>query len=174
MSPLPRLIGLAPLILLLGGCDLSMQQQAKLKTEAPSSLFPEGTSALAPPDHTVAQGALTPAQAETPPPVTAALLARGRERHDIFCKPCHGASGDADGTVVARGFPKPPAYQDPQVRQASAAHLYGVISNGYGVMFPYAERIPSADRWAIVAYLRALQTAHDLQVAAGSKPGGRS
>jgi mono/diheme cytochrome c family protein len=149
------------------GCDLSMQKQGKYKTESPAPLFADDTSAQAPPDHTVAQGAETPAQAAAPPPVTPALLARGRERHEIFCQPCHGPAGEGDGTIVGRGFPRPPTYQDPRARQASAAELYGAITNGYGVMFPYAERIPPADRWAIVAYIRALQTAHDLKTAGG-------
>ncbi len=173
----PTLLVLAPLALALpalwlAGCDLSMQQQAKLKTEAPTPLFADGSSAQTPPAHTVAQGAPAPAEAAAPPPVDAALLARGRERHAIFCQPCHGAAGDGDGTVVARGFPRPPSYQDPQVRNASGKHLYDVISNGSGVMFPYAERIPPRDRWAIIAYVRALQTAHDLTAAPA--PGGRS
>lgn len=168
---------LAPLVLALpalwlAGCDLSMQQQAKLKTEAPSPLFGDGSSAQAPPEHTVVQGAPTPAEAAAPPPVDATLLARGRERHAIFCQPCHGAAGEGAGTVVGRGFPKPPAYQDPQIRNASSTKLYDVISNGYGVMFPYSERIPPKDRWAIVAYVRALQIAHDL--AATPAPRGRS
>jgi mono/diheme cytochrome c family protein len=162
-------LALLALPLLLGGCDLSMQRQAKLKTEAPSALFPDGSSAQAPPEHTMAQGAQTPAEAATPPPVDAALVARGRERHAIFCQPCHGPAGDGDGTVVGRGFPRPPSYQDAQVRMASGAQLYSVISNGSGVMFPYAERIPPKDRWAIVAYIRALQTVHD-----SPAPGGRS
>ncbi|WP_216839084.1 cytochrome c [Caulobacter sp. S45] len=161
----------------LAGCDISMERQGKYKTEAPAPLFADGTSAQTPPDDTVAQGALAEEQAaQTPPPATPALLARGRERHDIFCKPCHGVSGEGDGMIVSRGFPRPPSYQDPHVRQATAAHLFDVITHGSGVMFPYAERIPAQDRWAIVAYIRALETTHDLDISGRPSPrtaGGR-
>ena len=102
----------------------------------------------------------------------------GHERHDIFCKPCHGVSGAGDGTIVARGFPPPPPYWDLKVAAATPAHLFDVITHGYGVMYPYAERIPPADRWAIVAYVRALEVAHtqgapDVKPPAGSSGGAR-
>ena len=86
-----------------------------------------------------------------------ALLLRGQERYDIYCLPCHSAVGDGDGPVVRRGFPAPPSYHEPRLVAAPDRHFYDVISRGYGVMFPYADRIAPADRWAIVAYIRALQ-----------------
>ena len=93
----------------LAGCDLSMTQQRKLTTYAPTSLWPDGTSARPLPAHAVAQGDVErAAEAKTPPPVTAALLARGQERFGIFCAPCHGLAGDGDGIIVAHGFPAPP------------------------------------------------------------------
>ena len=157
-----RLLLLA-LALGLTGCDLTMTRQPKYGAQAPAALFPNDSESQTPPDGTVAQGAVAWTQAaQTPPPATPALLARGRERHAIFCQPCHGASGDGDGVIVQRGFPRPPSYQDAKVRGASGAQLFGAITNGYGVMFPYAERIPPQDRWAIVAYVRALEVAHDL------------
>jgi mono/diheme cytochrome c family protein len=148
--------------LALAGCDLTMTKQPKYGPQVAASLFADGTSAQAPPEGTVSQGAVADAQASAaPPPVSLALLQRGQERHGIFCKPCHGVSGEGDGVIVARGFPRPPSYQDDRVRTASPQHLFQVITNGYGVMYPYAERVPPADRWAIIAYIRALEVARD-------------
>lgn len=99
------------------------------------------------------------------PPVTLALLQRGRERFDAFCSPCHGRTGDGHGIVVERGFPAPPSYHIDRLRQAPVQHFYDVISNGYGAMFSYSARVPPADRWAIIAYIRALQAADDTSIA---------
>ena len=92
-----------------------------------------------------------------PLPVTLALLERGQQRFDIYCAPCHGLSGNGDGMIVRRGFPAPPSYHTDRLRNAPDSHFYQVISHGYGVMYPYADRIDPHDRWAIVAYIRALQ-----------------
>ncbi len=92
-----------------------------------------------------------------PLPITPARLQRGRERFDIYCAPCHGRGGDGAGMIAQRGFPAPPSYHTPRLRNAADAHFYRVISNGYGIMYPYADRIAPDDRWAIVAYIRALQ-----------------
>lgn len=86
-----------------------------------------------------------------------ALLERGRERFDIYCSVCHGRTGDSDGMIVRRGFRKPPSFHSDRLRQAAAGHFFDVISNGFGAMVSYSSRIDVADRWAIVAYLRALQ-----------------
>ena len=91
------------------------------------------------------------------PPITLPLLVRGRERFDIFCSPCHSIAGDGDGMVARRGFPHPPSFHDDRLREASDAHFYAVITEGYGAMHSYADRVPSSDRLAIVAYIRALQ-----------------
>jgi mono/diheme cytochrome c family protein len=99
-----------------------------------------------------------------PPPVTMALLERGRERFDIYCAPCHGADGDGNGMIVQRGFPHPPSYYSNALRQAPNQHFYEVITNGYGVMYPYADRVDPNDRWAITAYIRALQASADVKV----------
>jgi mono/diheme cytochrome c family protein len=92
-----------------------------------------------------------------PLPVTRALLACGQQRYNIYCAPCHGRSGDGAGMVVQRGFPAPPSYHTDRLRHAADSHFYQVISDGYGVMYPYADRVTPHDRWAIVAYIRALQ-----------------
>ncbi|MBE7219852.1 MAG: cytochrome c [Caulobacteraceae bacterium] len=139
---------------------MSMNRQPKYLPQAPASTLPLGMEQQPPPAGTVSQRALALEAAEaTPPPVTPALVERGRERHDIFCRPCHGPTGAGNGTIVARGFPRPLPYWDPSVRDFSAQRIYDAISNGYGVMYPQAERIPPADRWAIVAYVRALEVA---------------
>ena len=150
----------------LAACDLSMTQQRKLTTYAPTALWPDGTSARPLPAHVVAQGDVArAAEAKTPPPVTAALLARGQDRFGIFCAPCHGLAGDGDGIIVAHGFPAPPSYHISRLLAAPAQHFYDVITNGYGVMFSYADRVDPHDRWAIVAYIRALQLSRRATVA---------
>jgi len=142
----------------LSACDLSMTQQRKLTTYAPTALWPNGSSARPLPAHVVAQGDVAlAAEAKTPPPVTAALLDRGRQRFGIFCSPCHGLAGDGDGIIVAHGFPAPPSYYIDRLEAAPAQHFYDVMTNGYGVMFSYADRVDPHDRWAIAAYIRALQ-----------------
>jgi mono/diheme cytochrome c family protein len=85
------------------------------------------------------------------------LLRRGRERFDIYCSVCHGRAGDGDGMIVRRGFRRPPSYHTDRLQQAPAGHFYDVVTNGFGAMPSYASRIDVADRWAIVAYIRALQ-----------------
>lgn len=106
----------------------------------------------------LAQGpnAASPAYAN-PLPITPQLLERGRERFNIYCAPCHSRAGDGDGMIARRGFPAPPSYHTDRLRKAPDSHFYQVISDGYGVMYPYADRITPHDRWAIVAYIRALQ-----------------
>jgi mono/diheme cytochrome c family protein len=152
--------------LLVAGCDVSMTQQRKLKTYAPTDIWADGTSARPLPEGVVAQGDLARDEiAAHPPPVTKALLQRGRERFGIFCAPCHGLDGDGDGIIVRHGFPKPPSYHDARLLAAPASHFYDVISNGYGVMYSYASRVPPRDRWAIIAYIRALQLSHHATLA---------
>ncbi len=121
-------------------------------------MWTDGTSARPLPDHVVAQGDVERAAAEkTPPPVTAALLVRGRQRFGIFCAPCHGLAGDGDGIIVAHGFPAPPSYHIDRLLAAPTQHFYSVITDGYGAMYSYADRLDPHDRWSIAAYVRALQ-----------------
>jgi mono/diheme cytochrome c family protein len=161
----PRVIPLLAL-LLLTSCDYSMRLQRKYATYAPSDIWADGASARPLPENVVAQGDLARRSIDTsPPPVTEAFLDRGRERFDIYCAPCHGLSGDGDGVIVAHGFPKPPSYHIDRLLAATPQHLYDVISNGYGVMFSYSDRVEPEDRWAIVAYIRALQLSRHATVA---------
>lgn len=171
---------------LLGGCERGMHdmyQQPKDGPGSPSRLFADGSAERPPVAGTVVhsrgeaaettggrRGGDRPPPATVngavvravdaparPPAVTLALLQRGRQRYDIYCAACHGLDGRGDGMVVKRGFPAPPTYHSPRLRRAPDSHFYDVISDGYGVMYPYADRIDPADRWAIVAYVRALQ-----------------
>ena len=158
-------------LLLLTGCEKAMQNmydQPRYQPLEKSEFFPDGQSSRPLVANTVARtsGALAGASSgRTPadqpvtesPPVTAKLLARGRERYNIYCSPCHSEVGDGDGIVPRRGFPYPPSYHSDRLRSAPDQHFYRVISEGYGVMYSYNDRIAPADRWAIVAYIRALQ-----------------
>jgi hypothetical protein len=103
-------------------------------------------------------------RAEIPFPVTMEVLQRGQERYNIYCSPCHSRLGDGDGMVVRRGFPRPPSYHTDELRNASLGHFYDVMTYGYGLMYPYADRVPPRDRWAIAAYIRALQLSQHAQL----------
>ena len=96
-------------------------------------------------------------KAEPPPPLTLALLQRGQQRFRIYCTPCHSELGDGNGMVVQRGFPHPPSYHIDRLRQAPTQHFYDVITDGHGVMYSFAARVAPRDRWAIAAYIRAVQ-----------------
>jgi mono/diheme cytochrome c family protein len=95
-----------------------------------------------------------------------AALRRGRERFNIYCIVCHGATGEGDGMVVRRGYQKPPSYYDDRLQEGTtpAAHFFDVITNGWGAMPSYAEQIPAEDRWKIIAYIRALQLSRKLKM----------
>ena len=92
-----------------------------------------------------------------PMPVTAAVLERGRDRFDVFCSPCHGRTGTGDGMVVQRGFRKPPSYGEERLRTAPVGYFFDVMTRGFGAMQDYAAQLPVDDRWAVAAYIRALQ-----------------
>jgi mono/diheme cytochrome c family protein len=161
-------ITLALVALLFAGCG-NMKKQDYLRAEEPSPQLPRGTSAQLPPPHTVphAHAVADVAEltgerdgqlvAEIPLPLTPELLARGRERFEIYCAVCHGPDGYGRGLVVQRGFPAPPSYHDARLRNAPAGHFFRVITRGYGLMYSYADRLSVEDRWAVVAYIRALQ-----------------
>jgi mono/diheme cytochrome c family protein len=147
-------------LLLLAASACEMADQPRLDSYAASRLFGDGAAMQAPPDGTVALDApaLAAALADRPP-LTRELLDRGQARYGIYCTPCHGLAGDGQGIVPARGFPHPPDFAIARLEAARSAYFVGVITNGHGVMYPYADRVPPADRWAIAAYIRALQLA---------------
>ena len=157
----------APLIvLLLAGCDLSMTQQPKYTAYQPSSLWPDGTSARPLPAGTVAQGDLAREAAKNKPPeVTLSLLTRGQDRFNTYCSPCHGLSGNGDGMIVQRGFPPPVTYHNDGFRQIDGQFFFNTMTQGLGPMYSYADRVSVADRWAIAAYIRALQLSQYASVA---------
>ena len=143
-----RLIHLG--LLVLTGCDY-MIDQPKQKTYAPE------VGPAAQPQNTVEFDQEVPA----PPPVTLALLQRGQQRFRIYCTPCHSELGDGHGMVVQRGFPPPPDYTIPRLLNAPVQHFYDVMTAGYGAMYSFADRVQPKDRWAIAAYIRALQLARN-------------
>ena len=125
-----------------------------------------------PVDNTVARGALdndelmvTKESNNFPLPVNEALLERGEERYKIFCSPCHGLQGDGNGMVAMRGMKHPPSYHIDRLRQSPNGYFYDVITNGFGQMYSYSAQIPPRDRWAIVAYVRALQLSRNAHAA---------
>jgi mono/diheme cytochrome c family protein len=93
------------------------------------------------------------------------LLERGRERFEIYCAVCHGRTGEGNGMIVQRGFPPPPSFHIDRLREAPVGHFFDVVTRGYGIMYSYAERVESSDRWAISAYIRALQLSQNATVA---------
>lgn len=158
---------------LLAGCNLEMRDDSHLKPFERSPVFKDGRSARPLVAGTVAhrgEGALlaTPfltgmnpdgqPTAEFPIPITPELLETGRKNFDIYCSVCHGYAGYADGIIVKRGFPQPPSYHIDRLRRAPVGHIYDVITNGYGVMYSYADRVQTPEeRWAVAAYVRTLQ-----------------
>ncbi len=174
----------APLVLMgLSGCTrdgkfqpVDMWNGARLKPYEGVNFFPDQNSSQVEPAGTVARGqersdepmfygtqngALIDynplLQRAKTPQVRKAMIERGQERYQIYCQPCHGLGGYGDGLIIKRGFAKPPSYHIARLRNAPEGHLYDVIYNGYGSMYSYAARVPTNDRWAIVAYIRTLQ-----------------
>ena len=145
-------------LLALAGCR-NMVQQPRYDEYESNPLYPDKMAMQHPPDGTVAQDWPLRRAAEQRPPLTRALLERGRERFGIYCAPCHAYDGSGMGMIPARGFPRPPDLRIARLRQAPASHFYDVITNGYGVMYSYADRVAPQDRWAIAAYVRVLQQA---------------
>jgi mono/diheme cytochrome c family protein len=142
-------------IMLLAGCD-DMIHQAKMNAYADAEVGPGSI-----PDGIVDFGS----QPVAPPPLTMALMQRGQERFHIYCTPCHSELGDGHGMVVQRGFSAPPSYHIQRLGDAPVQHFYDVITNGYGAMYSFAYRVQPADRWAIAAYIRALQRSQTARVA---------
>ena len=160
------LIALAPL----AACDKAdMADQARAKTWDKNPFFPREITMRQPVAGTVPRR--DPAQpAPQPQRVSRDLLDRGQQRYAVFCTPCHGQDGRGQGMIVARGFAHAGNLTGEDLRKATATELYDAISNGRKAMFGMAQMIPSSDRWAIVAYVRALQLSQDAPVASLPEP----
>ncbi len=153
----------------LSACRQDMHDQPRYEPMEGSRFFADQRAARPVPAGTVARGQLHEDQhfytgkvggrfAETfPMPVTRAVLERGRERYDIYCSPCHDRTGSGNGMIVRRGYLAPPSFHVERLRTQAPGYFFNAISNGFGKMPSYALQIPVADRWAIVAYVRALQ-----------------
>ncbi|HEV2829341.1 MAG TPA: cytochrome c, partial [Pyrinomonadaceae bacterium] len=102
--------------------------------------------------------------------ITKDVVTRGKERYEIFCSACHGLTGTGDGMIVRRGFRRAASFNDDRLRQAPVGHFFDAITNGWGAMPSYAPQIPPEDRWAIIAYIRALQMSQQNQAQIGSAP----
>ena len=166
-------------VLALAGCRQDMHDQPRFKPLAESDFYADLRSSRAPVDGTVARGQVhedtyfytgkiganpgnyMPSEV----PVNAETLARGRERFNIYCAPCHSRTGDGNGMVVQRGYRHPPSYHDVRLRQAPLGYFFDVMTNGFGAMPDYAAQIPPRDRWCIVAYIRALQLSQNATAA---------
>jgi cytochrome c553 len=178
ITPLLR-IGLAMAIIIFGaGCRRDMFNQPFSKPLERSDFFRDNQMASRPlVPFTVARGQLNEDEAfytgklgtnlveEFPLPITRQTLARGRERFNIYCAPCHARTGEGNGMIVQRGFPVPPSYHIDRLRQAPVGYFVDVITHGYGIMYSYADRVQPSDRWAIASYIRALQLSRNATLA---------
>jgi len=177
---LPAVLGLA---ILTAGCRIDMHVQPYYRPLAKSDFFADGRSARSPVEGAVARGDLRAdsyfytgkvgdAPGEYMPfPVTGEVLARGRERFDIFCAPCHGRVGDGNGFIPTRGLRHPPSYHIDRLRKVPIGYFIDVMTNGFGVMPDYSSQVPARDRWCIAAYIRALQLSQNATT--GDIPAGQ-
>lgn len=159
------------------GCRQNMHNQNKVKPFRPSVVFADGKSARPLPAHTVARGDLREDKAyytgigadaqpvaQIPMPVDRAFLERGRERYNIFCSPCHDRLGNGRGMIVQRGYKQPPSFHEERLVTSAVGYFFNVSTDGFGVMPSYASQVPVEDRWAIAAYIRALQLAQNARL----------
>ena len=160
-----RALGLLAM-LVLAGCDQKMADMPKRNPLDTSPMFSDGAADRLPVAGTVTADAdLAPQPDALPAALPLSLLQHGQDRFNVFCSPCHAYDGHSNGRVVQRGFPNPPDLHSAAIVALSDRQIFDVITHGYGVMFPYNDRVPPADRWAIVAYIRALQYADKVPVA---------
>lgn len=160
----------------LAGCRQDMHDNPRYESMEQNTFFADGRSQRPLVANTVARGFLREDEhfyrgkvdgelaTEFPLPVTVDLMLRGQERYNVFCAPCHGQTGKGDGMVVRRGYRAPTSFHDPRLRQAPPGYVFDVVTNGFGAMPDYATQIPVADRWAIAAYLKALQFSQNATV----------
>lgn len=160
----------------LSACD-NMQHQENVRAFVPSRRFANDSSARMPPAHTVSRSEFQPDDpvatgmldgrwlAGIPVTLTRDFVIRGGDRYGIFCADCHGSDGGGLSIVVARGFPRPVSFDDPRIRGEPSGALFGAIGHGRGIMYGFADRIGPNDRWAIVAYIRALEKSRSATLA---------
>ena len=166
---LPRVVLLCLAVGVAIGCRQDMHVQPRYEPLGKSDFFSDGRAARPPVPGTIARGHLridehlyagknngVPVDA-FPFPITRKDLERGQERYNIYCAPCHDQTGSGRGMIVQRGFPEPPSYHLDRLRNAPVGHFFDVMTNGYGTMYSYADRVSPEDRWRIAAYIRALQ-----------------
>ena len=164
-----RALAVVLVSLALAGCRQDMHDAPRYEPLEASTFFANGQASRALVANTVPRGLLREdthlnegridgGLATTfPMAVTPAVMQRGRERFNVFCSPCHGPTGSGNGMVVQRGFRAPPSYHEDRLRNAPVGYFFDVMTNGFGAMQDYASQVPVADRWAIAAYIRALQ-----------------
>ena len=181
MADLRKLAVLVPVVVALAGCRIDMHVQPRQNPLSRSEFFADQRSARPPVEGTVAReqydgdtylhtGKIGNNPGDYMPfTVTKEDLERGRGRFNIFCAPCHSRVGDGNGYIPTRGFPrKPPSFHIERLEKAPAGYIFGVITEGFGIMPDYASQIPARDRWCIVAYIRALQLSQHATVADAS------
>ena len=161
----------------LGGCRQDMHDNPRYEPLERSDFFADGRSQRPLVPNTVPRGFLREDEhlyrgkvngqlaTEFPVPVNATLMLRGQEQYNAFCSPCHGRTGTGDGMVVRRGYRAPTSFHDPRLREAPPGYIFDVITNGFGAMPDYASQIPVQDRWAIAAFLKALQLSQNARLA---------
>ncbi|HYJ93347.1 MAG TPA: cytochrome c [Vicinamibacterales bacterium] len=172
-----RTIAVLAMTVTLGACRQDMHDAPRYEPLEASAFFDNGGSARMLVANTVPRGYLREDELlytgkasgqfanMFPMAVTADVMARGQERYNVFCSPCHGRTGVGNGMIVQRGFRQPPSYGEQRLRDAPAGYFFDVMTNGFGAMQDYAAQVPVADRWAITAYIRALQLSMNATVA---------
>ncbi len=168
---------LSTLVLVLTGCHLDMYDQPKFRPLSSNAFYSDSSAARPLPEGTVARGhAKTDELLFTgringiftnlfPFSVTDSVLRRGQDRFNTFCSPCHGRTGDGRGMIVQRGFPQPRSFHNDTLRSEPAGYYFDVMTRGFGRMYSYASSVSANDRWAIAAYIRALQLSQRASVA---------
>jgi mono/diheme cytochrome c family protein len=160
-----RVAPILAMCLTVANCGQNMTDQPKYQQYEPGPLFRDGAVLQGPVAGTVARGDIDRERtAAEKPALNAGLLSRGREQFDVFCSPCHGRTGAGLGMIVERGMPQPSSFHSDRMRMADDQHIFDVITNGYGVMYSHAARVPPQYRWAIVAYIRALQLSQNAKL----------
>jgi mono/diheme cytochrome c family protein len=147
---------LATALSLLSACEPAMNHEAKEHPYEPSHFFANGALAQHAVDGTIDRSPLKKLPT-SPNSVTMSLLKRGQSRFTIYCAPCHADNADGHGMIVQHGFLSPPALYNDDLRGKPASFFYGVITNGFGAMYSYADRLAPEDRWAVASYIQALQ-----------------